>query len=405
MKIAVVNTPYATHVGRMAYVLTELARRGHEIELWGSGATRAVAANHGFVYREIPLATNFDAVLQRRLKSHQIFTDLFFSLAKEQLPAVLDLCAKHAPDVIESNARVFAGPLAAQLTGIPVVTHCCSGNSFSQLPQDLYGFCVNGTESERERAVMLKLSREFFRVTDAWFNDQIAKPFGLEPVESAISICSPEHALALSIAELSKPRIAALPNVRMTGPIVVEGDSVVDFQRYRPYCYVSLGTSPWDKTGVLARYRQIVQCTPRELNVVIGLGGLASEAELGIEDARTVIMRDAPQIAAIASSDLVICHGGCQTVHEALYFGKPLVGIPHHAESAEMVNAVEIRGAGVRLSTAHVTPFKLREAIEIATGAPARAAAEHLASRLRISDGRANVLTLFEGLAERSKPH
>jgi UDP:flavonoid glycosyltransferase YjiC (YdhE family) len=220
-----------------------------------------------------------------------------------------------------------------------------------------------------------------------------------------VGICAPQFAAALSIAELSKPRIAALPNVHMTGPIVVEPQTDIDFARYRPYCYLSLGTSPWDKAAILERYRQIVRSTPPELNAVIGLGGLAAPEELEIDDARAVIMSHAPQIAAIKESELVICHGGCQTVHEALYFGKPIVGIPHHAEIAEMVNAVEICGAGVRLAPSQLSAAKLREAIGVATASPTRAAAARLAEVLRRADGHANVLKLFERLEQRVAAH
>lgn len=395
MKIAVVNTPFATHIGRTIYVLECLKARGHDIELWGSGATRELAVRHEMTYRELPLQTDFAKVMQRRLQPHEIFTELFFKIAEEQLPTVLDYCERYTPHVIEANSRVFAATVASKLTGIPVVTHCCSGNSFSQIPEDLYGFCVRGTESERQRAIMLKLSREFFARTDDWFEACIGEPYGLGRVEYAIGLCAPEYAMAQTIRELSKPRIAALGNVLLTGPILAEEPASLDFKQYEPYCYMSLGTSPWNPAEIIERYRMLVRHIPKHLNIVIGLGGLTTAKRLDIDDARVTTFEHAPQIEAIKHSELVVCHGGCQTVHEALYFGKPIVGIPHHAEVSEMVNSVEIAGAGVRLSPAKLTRHTVVDAVERATSQEIRSSAGTLAALLREADGKKNALTLF----------
>src|SRR5690606_35888258 len=107
-----------------------------------------------------------------------------------------------------------------------------------------------------------QLSLEFFRVTDTWFNEHIARPYGLGTVENAIGLCSRDFAVAQTIAALSKPRIASLPNVYLTGPIVTESRTQEDFSQYVPYCYVSLGTSPWNKAEIADRYRALAQLVP-----------------------------------------------------------------------------------------------------------------------------------------------
>jgi UDP:flavonoid glycosyltransferase YjiC (YdhE family) len=403
MKIAVINTPFSTHIGRMEFVFSVLRDRGHEIELWGSGATKAIAERQDLTFRELPLTTDFAQVMQRRLQPHEIFTDLFFGIAREQLGTVLDYCDKYAPDVIEANARVFSATVASMLTGITVVTHCCSGNSFSQAPEDLYGFCIKGNESERQLSVMRRMSRQFFETTDTWFDENIAKPYGLGVIENAIGICAPEYAVAQTIRELSKARIASLTNVHLTGPIMSEGAADVDFDDYRPYCYVSLGTSPWNKAEIAARYRALIATIPHKFKIIIGLGGLLPAQAISTDDSRTVVFEQAPQLEAIKHAEFVVCHGGCQTVHEALYFGKPILGIPHHAEISEMVNSVELNGAGVRVSPSHLSNETLGLGIERVTAAETVANAERLAKLLQAADGQRNILELFESIARRPK--
>jgi UDP:flavonoid glycosyltransferase YjiC (YdhE family) len=289
------------------------------------------------------------------------------------------------------------------ITGIPVVTHCCSGHSFSQLPEDLYGFCIKGDETPRQLAIMRKLNQEFFGKTDEWFNEHIAVPFNLGSIENAIGICSPEYAVAQTIRELSKERIAGLSNVRLTGPVIGESPSDVDFSRYQPYCYVSLGTSPWSMSEVVDGYRALAAHIPRKFTLVIGLGGLLDRHDLGITDERVVAFERAPQIAAIEHSEFVVCHGGCQTVHEALYFGKPIIGIPYQAETSEMVNSVEINSAGVRVMPGRVNDHALASAIETITSSETMAGAQRLAELLRRADGCKNMTRLFDSIEMRLK--
>jgi UDP:flavonoid glycosyltransferase YjiC (YdhE family) len=135
--------------------------------------------------------------------------------------------------------------------------------------------------------------------------------------------------------------------------------------------------------------------------MVIGLGALAEKAQLSIDDERVLVLENAPQLEAIKHSELVICHGGCQTVHEALYFGKPLIGIPHHAEISEMVNSVEINGAGVRVAPSKISRGTLGEAIETATSEDTRGHAARLAAALGHADGQRNILALFARIESR----
>lgn len=403
MKIAVINTPFATHIGRTQFVLKTLSARGHQVELWGSGETGAIASSNGFGFREVPLVTDFSEVMQRRLKPQEIFTEMFFRLALEQLDTVLRYCEQHKPDVLEANARVFSASVASMITGIPLVTHCCSGNSFSQAPEDLYGFCVKGTESPRQLKMMRRFSDAFFAETDDWFNRHIGARYGLPRVENAIGLCSREFATAQTIRELSNPRIASLPNVKLTGPIVRESTGSNYSAPDGPYCYISLGTSPWNEQEILGRYRMLAEHVPAKFRVVIGLGGLYRPEELGIEDPRVTVLARAPQIAAIKGADFVICHGGCQTVHEALYFGKPIIGIPHQAEISEMVNSVERVGAGVGIPPENLVPAKIASAVEMVTSPETISAAQVLSRLLQQADGHANSLAVFDALAQRRR--
>jgi UDP:flavonoid glycosyltransferase YjiC (YdhE family) len=397
-KIAVVNSPFTSHIGRMIHVFEGLRNLGHEIQFWGSGGTEELAGKYGFRFFHVPLDEKYIGIMQEDLKSEEYYTRVFFPMALDQLPSVLELCEKEKPDLLEANTRVFAGIIASELTGIPLVTHCCSGNSFAQAPEDYYGFCVKGDESERLRAIMLSQGKRFFSVTDDWYNAHIAGPLQNKKIKNAVGLRSPRWAIAHSIRELSKPRIADLPEVILTGPIIGEEPAADFFAKYEPYCYMSLGTCPWEKERIKSRYLKIIECLPEDLNVVIGLGSLFAKEEFGALPERITVFDNAPQLEAIKHSDFVICHGGCQTVHEALYFGKPVIGIPHYAELSEMVNSVENVHAGVRIPPSKIGPHAITKAVEYARSDLCRGNAQKISGLLKASNGLGRIVDLLDSI-------
>ncbi len=400
MKIAIVNSPFSSHIGRMEYVFQTLKHDGHELEIWGSGATRRIAERNEIRFREVPLQTDYLEVMQRKLKPHDFYNEMFFPMAAEQLPTVLKYCEEFAPDVLEVNTRVFSGTIASMITGVPLITHACNGSCVNHIPEDLYGFCVKGDESPRQQDIMRKLSMDFFRRTDGWFNENIAKPYDLGSVENAVGLCSPEFAAIQTIRELSKTRIADLPNIHLTGAIMSEAPSDIDFTALQPYCYVSLGTCPWARAEILERYKLLIQTIPADYRIVIGLGQTLDEP-LQADPARVTIYEQAPQIEAIRHAEFVVCHGGSQTVHEALHFGKPLIGIPHYTELSEMVNSAELNGAAVRIAPSQLSARSIEEAVRRVTSADMRSGAERLSALLRQTDGHANTVKLFEAVRQK----
>jgi UDP:flavonoid glycosyltransferase YjiC (YdhE family) len=88
-----------------------------------------------------------------------------------------------------------------------------------------------------------------------------------------------------------------------------------------------------------------------------------------------------PQASILPHVDLVITHGGNNTVTESLYFGKPMVVLPLFWDQYDNAQRLHETALGIRLDTYGHAPQELRDAVD-------RLLADD-ALRARLADGAA----------------
>ena len=107
-----------------------------------------------------------------------------------------------------------------------------------------------------------------------------------------------------------------------------------------------------------------------------------------------------PQTSILPQVDLVITHGGNNTVTESLYFGKPMVVLPLFWDQYDNAQRVHDTGFGVRLDTYGHTREQLTGAIDGLLAAESlRARLAAVSSRLQGAPGTERAATLIEQLA------
>jgi UDP:flavonoid glycosyltransferase YjiC (YdhE family) len=108
-----------------------------------------------------------------------------------------------------------------------------------------------------------------------------------------------------------------------------------------------------------------------------------------------------PQPAILPRVDLVITHGGNNTVTESVHFGKPMIVLPLFWDQYDNAQRVAECGFGVRLPTYEFEDAQLHEAIDrlLTAAAPSLRSAS---TRLRASPGTAKAARLIQGLARSS---
>jgi len=403
---AFLASPFPSHLGQMSLAVAQLLRRGHRVEIWADESVRQTSEKLGAGFRRVPpekgSAEWTTSYSERPL---DYYARCAFPLVVKQLPRTLELCEKLAPNVIHSNSRIYTAAVASRLTGIPCTNHCGSGLSFGLIPEDLFGFHLSGETPPRKRQIMIAMNRAFHKNVDLLFERIVAGPLAIAPVDNVLGLVSDRCVLALSCRELSNPRLAALPQTVFTGPLIADR-TLPAAGTENQYCYVSLGTWPLEPRMTIDLYRTIVSGIVRTHRVVVGLGGRFEPTDLAMDDERVLVLKYAPQESMIRNADAVICHGGCQTVHEALYFGKPLVILPPGlAEPLELSHKVAQAGAGVVLDTLSAAHSNVLRAVETVLGeASFRRSAESLAQSLRDEGGLDRAVEALERSATRPAP-
>ena len=95
-----------------------------------------------------------------------------------------------------------------------------------------------------------------------------------------------------------------------------------------------------------------------------------------------------PQTSILPQVDLVITHGGNNTVTEALHFGVPMVVLPVFWDQYDNAQRIHETGFGRRLSTYQHSPDELRGAIdELLADTDLRARLDGVSARLRAARG------------------
>jgi MGT family glycosyltransferase len=110
-----------------------------------------------------------------------------------------------------------------------------------------------------------------------------------------------------------------------------------------------------------------------------------------------------PQASILPEVDLVVTHGGNNTVTESFFFGKPMVVLPLFWDQYDNAQRVHELGYGVRLDTHGHEPNELRGAIDTLLGDQMlRERLRRVSARLQEVPGTEKAASLIEQVAEKT---
>jgi MGT family glycosyltransferase len=164
--------------------------------------------------------------------------------------------------------------------------------------------------------------------------------------------------------------------------------------------YLSLGSLGSADVGLMQRLVDVLAGTRHR--VIVSKGPLADQITLGDRMTGEGFL---PQASILPQVDLVITHGGNNTVTEAFHNGKPMIVLPLFWDQVDNAQRVDETGFGVRLPAYAFADEQLSDAIDrlLADSALlARLAA--MSSRLRADPGTHRAAELIERVAVTGQP-
>ena len=160
--------------------------------------------------------------------------------------------------------------------------------------------------------------------------------------------------------------------------------------------YLSLGSLGSGDVPLMERLIEMLGATPHRYIVSKG----PQHEEYGLAD-NMAGEEFLPQTSLLPRVDLVITHGGNNTITEALHFGVPMIVLPLFWDQHDNAQRMYETGHGVRLPTYTFEPEQMSDGIDRLLADPAlRRRLATIARRLHESPGNERAAELIERLAE-----
>ena len=418
MTTLLVSPDFASHYTALAVVGAEGARRGERVVVATGPALRPRVLADGFEHVELVLGRGSNGGLSRledQPEDERRELEAFYTATRSGMVATLvhqirgretdmlwrpqavtrelrRILAAVRPRLVIADQLAFGATLALRALGQPYVSVLPSHPCQLPHPGDPDGFPLRFPEELAPPAGELEVLRELCerrarRFTAAYNGALLALDATASPVRDAVSTPAPVLTVVAYPAELAPG--AERPGVALVGALARSESPDAPLQQAggrrrpgRPVVYVSLGTFLSARDDVLA----VIADALRRLDADAVIStGVADPACLGSIPPSWHVRAQLPQVAAIACCDVVVCHGGNNTVMEALTAGVPVLAGP--LSSDQFVAAEDLRRGGVG------------DAFD-----PNRTGAEELAARVReLLDGpaRERAAALGRGLRER----
>lgn len=315
-----------------------------------------------------------------------LYEDVLIPLNRHCYNGIVTLLKAYQPDLIIGDHQLFAAPIAAKALGLP--------------------YCTSVTAP-----AAIKIISELPKVHEWEVNQIMALQEELGVKENHSLACSDLLTLVLTsqyfFGEMDLPS-----NYQFTGPVLTERRIACEFDwdafksSTKKKILVSIGTT-FDHDHKKAFFQKVVDAfKDKDLTVVV-----VSDPQLFDSwPENFMVYQQVPQLDLLPHLDAVVCHGGHNTVSEALSNGLPLVVIPIAYDQSHVAGRVVRTGAGERLNFNRFKANHLQEAVEqVLSNESYREAAQAVRQSFIDAGGTATAADLLEqtliSQPKQVKPH
>jgi len=325
--------------------------------------------------------------------------------AKYCEPRLREIVAAHRPDVIvEDNVVLFPALVSAGAPFVRIVS--CSPLEvpgpavpppFSGLPS------ADSSQWDAYRAEFDRTHRAMWSDFNDWVQKQGSDPLPeLEfmPRDNAANLyVYPAEADYVEARPLDPSWVRMDSSVRETDADYQLPPQLADRGPSSGLIYLSLGSLGGADVELMQRLVDVLSTT--EHRFIVSKGPQADRITLGHNMVGEQML---PQTKVIPLVDLVISHGGNNTVTESLHFGKPLIVLPLFWDQYENAQRIDELGFGARLDTYAFSDSQLTGAVDaILADTGLRARMAEMGEAIRARDGLRVGADTIEGVGRRHR--
>jgi UDP:flavonoid glycosyltransferase YjiC (YdhE family) len=295
---------------------------------------------------------------------------------RRMVPDLLEIAKAFRPDVIVREYWEFGGYIAAELLHLPHVT----------------------------AGIGLFLPMTFLLELFATGIDAVRVEHGLAPDPEGASLFRDLYLHFLPPSYQTKRWAIPIAEPVRPGLFDRTGDDAlpawVDALPERPTIYATLGTVANQTLGVFQAILAAIRDEP--VNLVMTVGRNGDPGIFGPQPDNVHIEPFIPQSLLLPRCDLVICHGGYNTVMASLSVGLPMLILPLFADQPFHGRRCAEMGVALTLSPADASPEAIRAAVRELLEDPAyRARAEEVGREIEALPGEERAVELLADLVRR----
>ncbi len=309
--------------------------------------------------------------------------------AKYCEPRLRAIVAEHRPDVIvEDNVVLFPALVSGGAPFVRIVSCSPLEVSGPGVPPPFSGLpSADRSQWDAYRAEFDRTHRAMWSEFNAWVQENGAAPLpDLEfmPRDNAANLyVYPAEADYLDARPLDASWVRMDSSVRETDADYALPQQFADRPASSALIYLSLGSLGGADVGLMQRLVDVLGTT--EHRFIVSKGPQADQITLADNMVGAQML---PQTKVIPLVDLVISHGGNNTVTETLHFGKPLIVLPLFWDQYENAQRIDELGYGRRLDTYAFADEQLTGAVEeILTDTALRNRLAEIGAAIRGRDG------------------
>jgi MGT family glycosyltransferase len=360
-KIFFITPPAQGHFNPVLPVMQELVRRGEQVICYNNDEFRPQIEKTGVEFRAYP-----ETILSAKAIS-EVLADgnlskphLLMMQATESLtPFTIDALAQEQCDLVIFDSLAIWGKIASTSLNLKAAA------TISHFVFDLPSMNLSFRE-------YVTLMGQFFSQLPNLLRARrrLIKRFGKAyPLEQPLFPMRDKLNLVFTARELQPKASIIDDSFHFVGPSIhpqIRSEEFpFDALKRKPVIYISLGTVHTNTAFYRTCFKAFADYPAQ---FVLAAGKHTNIAELGAIPPNFIVRPFAPQLEILQHADVFITHGGINSVHEGLYYGVPLILIPHQFEQLLNARCVTAREAGLiiddQIQSRPVTAEKLRQSLQ-----------------------------------------